>query len=108
MLSIKPSLVEKDNWTVSDPTEHPTDTVSSISWSKTSTVPTFATSCWDSHIRIYQVDTEKKTLAQTACLETDSPCLSVDWHPDGTQVFAGCASGDIKGFDLANSQGFNR
>ena len=98
--------LQKEEFTLSDRKEQPTDTTSSISWSKTTTFPTFATGSWDSHVRIYRVDLEKKSLAQAVSFDAKVPCLGVDWHEDATQVFTGCTSGEVKGFALHRNQGF--
>jgi len=83
------------------PTEEPTDTISSIVWSNQEfVIPSFATSCWDSFVRIYQVDIENQKMSQTKRFQTSSPSLCVNWHLDKTKVFAGCASGAIEGFDV--------
>jgi len=86
---------------IKDPQDCPTDTVSSISWTPSGNNPTFATSDWASYIRIYNLDPDSLALAQQACFDAESPCLSVKWHEDETTVFAGCTDGSVKSYDIA-------
>jgi len=80
--------------------ELPTDTVSCISWSPHGNIPQFATSDWDSRIRIYDLDVESQILKQKEYFDTESPCLTVNWHQDMPRLFAGCTDGSIKLFDV--------
>jgi len=82
-----------------NPQEQPTDTVSFISWSPNPLNPMFATSSWDSQVRIYNLNPNSSTLAQKACFDAESPCLSVKWSLDEKKLFTGCIDGSIKVLD---------
>jgi len=90
------------DFNVADPSDQPKDTVSSIAWSPSGNNSTFVTSDWDSQIRIYEVKEDPGTLVQEAQFDAESPCLSVKWNDDETRVFAGCADGTVKLFDILN------
>jgi len=91
---------------LSETEEQPTDTISKISWGPSSSRnPIFATSNWDSYIRIYQVNVQDKTMAQTASFSSGSPSFCVNWHPEMTRVFAGCAPNLVKEFDVETGKG---
>jgi len=78
----------------------PRDSVSCISWSPNEQNPTFATSDWDSWIRIYNVDPEASTLVQKSCLESEHPCLSMNWHDDEKTLFTGGTDGSVKSYHI--------
>jgi len=90
---------EKDI-SIADPEQYPKDTVSCISWAPSGKASTFATSSWDSRIRIYDVNLNSMSLEQKGCFDAESPSLTVNWHEDEKTVFTGCADGSIKSFDL--------
>jgi len=100
----QPQNIPHNDLSITDPQETPTDSVSCISWTPSGKNPTFATSAWDSFIRIYNVDSEASSLEQKSCFEADSPCLSVNWHEDETTLFAGCTDGSARSFDVETGQ----
>jgi len=92
--------------TLSETEDQPTDTISKISWGPgSSRFPTFATSNWDSRIRIYQVNVQGKTMSQKTSFSAGSASFCVNWHPEMTRVFAGCAPNMVKEFDIETGKG---
>jgi len=80
------------------------EALAKVTWSK-SNLRQFATSSWDSSIRIYEVpafDSEdnKFTLAQT--IQSPNPCLGLDWCPKGEAIYGGCIDNTVLKFDVNN------
>ena len=93
-----------DDLTVPDLSENPTDSISCIAWSPDSKVKTFASTAWDSKIRIFNVDPQATSLTSKNVLTTEHPCLSVCWEHGGSRLFAGSIDGTINSFDLLTNQ----
>jgi len=104
--TLAPNSLYSPDIQLSETEDQPTDTVSKISWGPSSSrAPIFATSNWDSYIRIYQVNVQDKTMAQKASFSSGSPSFCVNWHPEMTRVFAGCAPNLVKEFDVETGKG---
>lgn len=82
---------------------NPLDTVSSIEWIPNPMMKIFGVSTWDGKIHIYDtvLNGYQKYITQKAIFNNNNdPILNISWKKDCTAIFAGCADGSVKAFDV--------
>lgn len=89
---------------VTNPEDNPQVSIKCIKWAPKASSPTFMASDRGSHIRIYNLHPEENKLIQKACIDTESPCLSVSWGADEAKAVGGGLDNSVKLFDLATGK----
>jgi mRNA export factor len=95
---------------VGNANEAPNDTVSSIAWCPNTSYRYFATTSWDSKVRIYDtvIQNQKAALSLKVGFDVEDPCLSVTWcDNDMTKLFGGSVNGSVKIFDIQSGKSEN-
>ncbi|KAF9426015.1 hypothetical protein BGZ94_007017 [Podila epigama] len=79
----------------------PTDSISDLSFSKTSDL--LAAASWNNEVRIWEVMGDGSTVPK-AMYSHDAPVLTCQWSPDGTKLASGGADTMGKLFDVTTQQ----
>ena len=81
-----------DDYTCSNMSMQPQDTVSDISFLPDSNFGIFCCSSWDGLLKIYdskKINYNSGELTQSACFQHPEPILCCDWKKDKSIIFAG-------------------